>query len=94
MRLVPDPGGLTRALLDAGAQVTAVERDRRCIPALEELRRAFPDRLELIEGDALKVDEVATVGAARMSSPTCPIMSGPRCCSNGSKAIGRHGGGR
>ena len=36
----PGPGGLTRALLDAGAIVTAVERDRRCLPALAELRRA------------------------------------------------------
>jgi len=33
----PGPGGLTRALLDAGASITAVERDRRCIPALDEL---------------------------------------------------------
>ena len=36
----PGPGGLTRALLDAGASVVAVERDRRCIPALEELRKS------------------------------------------------------
>ena len=35
----PGPGGLTRALLDAGASVVAVERDRRCIPALAELQR-------------------------------------------------------
>ena len=35
----PGPGGLTRALLDAGATVTAVERDRRCVPALDELRQ-------------------------------------------------------
>ncbi|PVX31136.1 16S rRNA (adenine(1518)-N(6)/adenine(1519)-N(6))-dimethyltransferase RsmA [Sphingomonas pokkalii] len=52
----PGPGGLTRALLQAGARVTAVERDRRCIPALEELGGAFPDRLRVIEGDALQVD--------------------------------------
>ncbi|MDT8757816.1 16S rRNA (adenine(1518)-N(6)/adenine(1519)-N(6))-dimethyltransferase RsmA [Sphingomonas psychrotolerans] len=55
----PGPGGLTRALLDAGAQVTAVERDRRCIPALEELGSHFPDRLRVIEGDALQVDAPA-----------------------------------
>jgi 16S rRNA (adenine1518-N6/adenine1519-N6)-dimethyltransferase len=52
----PGPGGLTRALLQAGASVTAVERDRRCIPALEELGGYFPDRLRVIEGDALEVD--------------------------------------
>ncbi|MFZ3482332.1 16S rRNA (adenine(1518)-N(6)/adenine(1519)-N(6))-dimethyltransferase RsmA [Sphingomonas sp. 3-13AW] len=52
----PGPGGLTRALLAAGAQVTAIERDRRCIPALEELAAAYPGKLTLIEGDALEVD--------------------------------------
>ena len=59
----PGPGGLTRALLEAGATVIAVERDRRCIPALEELRQQFGERLEILEADALKVDEVAAVGA-------------------------------
>jgi 16S rRNA (adenine1518-N6/adenine1519-N6)-dimethyltransferase len=49
----PGPGGLTRALLRAGAIVTAVERDRRCLPALAELSEAFPDRLNVIEGDAM-----------------------------------------
>jgi 16S rRNA (adenine1518-N6/adenine1519-N6)-dimethyltransferase len=58
----PGPGGLTRALLDAGAQVIAVERDRRCLPALAELDAAYPGRLTLIEEDALKIDERATVG--------------------------------
>ncbi len=59
----PGPGGLTRALLDEGAkQVIAVERDRRCLEALEELRLAFPDRLTLVEGDALKVDPRSLVG--------------------------------
>lgn len=52
----PGPGGLTRALLLAGARVTAIERDRRCIPALEELGAAFPGRLRVIEGDALEID--------------------------------------
>lgn len=52
----PGPGGLTRALLAAGAQVTAIERDRRCIPALEELSAAYPGKLRLIEGDALEID--------------------------------------
>ena len=51
----PGPGGLTRALLRAGATVTAIEMDRRCLPALAELGDAFPDRLRVIEGDATKV---------------------------------------
>ncbi len=49
----PGPGGLTRALLRAGAAVTAVERDRRCLPALAELSDAFPGQLTIIEGDAM-----------------------------------------
>lgn len=51
----PGPGGLTRALLRAGANVTAIEMDRRCLPALAELGEAFPGRLRVIEGDAMKV---------------------------------------
>ncbi len=49
----PGPGGLTRALIDAGANVTAVERDHRCLPALAELSDAHPGQLRVIEGDAL-----------------------------------------
>jgi 16S rRNA (adenine1518-N6/adenine1519-N6)-dimethyltransferase len=52
----PGPGGLTRALLRAGAKVTAIEMDRRCLPALAELAEAFPGQLTVIEGDALKLD--------------------------------------
>ena len=53
----PGPGGLTRALLLAGARhVTAIERDRRCIAALQELAAAFPGRLDVVEGDALAID--------------------------------------
>ena len=51
----PGPGGLTRALLRAGANVTAIEMDRRCLPALAELAEAFPGQLRVIEGDALKI---------------------------------------
>lgn len=52
----PGPGGLTRALLAAGASVTAIERDRRCIPPLAELGDAYPGKLRVIEGDALAID--------------------------------------
>ena len=58
----PGPGGLTRALLDAGASVVAVERDNRCLPALAELEAHFPDRLKIIDGDALAVDERSFAG--------------------------------
>jgi 16S rRNA (adenine1518-N6/adenine1519-N6)-dimethyltransferase len=52
----PGPGGLTRALLRGGARVTAIEMDRRCLPALAELEQAFPGQLRVIEGDATKVE--------------------------------------
>jgi 16S rRNA (adenine1518-N6/adenine1519-N6)-dimethyltransferase len=58
----PGPGGLTRALLDAGANVVAVERDRRCRPALAELEQEYPERLRVIDGDALRIDERAEAG--------------------------------
>jgi 16S rRNA (adenine1518-N6/adenine1519-N6)-dimethyltransferase len=58
----PGPGGLTRALLDADALVTAVERDRRCIPALQELQQQFGNRLSVVQADALHVDERRSVG--------------------------------
>ena len=60
----PGPGGLTRALLEAGASVVAVERDRRCLPALAELHDSFGERLQVIESDALKIDEPKIVGTA------------------------------
>ena len=58
----PGPGGLTRALLDAGANVVAVERDRRCMPALAELEADHPGRLRVISGDALEIDERREAG--------------------------------
>lgn len=55
LEIGPGPGGLTRALLRAGANVTAIEVDRRCLPALADLGAAFPGRLTVLEGDAMKV---------------------------------------
>ncbi len=62
LEIGPGPGGLTRAALRAGARVTAIEMDRRCLPALAELADAFPDRLRVIEGDALKLNHDAIMG--------------------------------
>lgn len=58
----PGPGGLTNAMLEAGASVVAVERDRRCMPALAELESAFPGKLRVIDADALKIDERSEAG--------------------------------
>src|SRR5208337_3616982 len=56
----PGPGGLTRALLSEGAaKVIAIERDARCLPALAEIAAHYPDRLEVVEGDALTLDPAA-----------------------------------
>lgn len=53
----PGPGGLTRSLLLSPAKkVTAIEFDRRAIGALQALKTAYPETLEIIEGDALKTD--------------------------------------
>lgn len=64
LEIGPGPGGLTRALLETGAKVFAIERDRRCIEALEELARHYPERLAIIEADALEADERAIIGDA------------------------------
>lgn len=59
----PGPGGLTRGLLANGAKrVIAIERDRRCIAALEEIAAHYPARLEIVEGDALKTDFATLAG--------------------------------
>lgn len=56
----PGPGGLTRGLLAEGARrVLAIEKDPRCLTALAEISAAYPDRLVVIEGDALQVDALA-----------------------------------
>ena len=62
LEIGPGPGGLTRALLRTGSRVTAIEMDRRCLPALAELGEAFPGRLRVIEGDALATDHDALMG--------------------------------
>ena len=68
----PGPGGLTRALLSEGAaRVIAVERDHRAIPALQEIGAAKPGRLEIVEADAVKIDErqVLTMRGASLPAP-------------------------
>ena len=60
LEIGPGPGGLTRGLLSEGARrVLAIEKDRRCIPALEQIAAAYEGRLQIIEGDALEIDPLA-----------------------------------
>ena len=57
LEIGPGPGGLTRGLLAEGARkVVAIEKDTRCINALQEIAQAYPKRLQIIEGDALDID--------------------------------------
>ncbi len=62
----PGPGGLTRALLDSSAkQIVAVERDPRCVAALQSLVDSAQGRLTLINADALQIDPVDLAPAPR-----------------------------
>ena len=57
---------MTRALLAAGAhRVVAIERDQRCLAALDELAAAYPGRLDLVAGDALALDPAELSDAPR-----------------------------
>ncbi len=69
----PGPGGLTRAILESDARrVVAIERDARCVGALEELAAAYPERLVIVNGDALETDL-----AARVSGPAKIVANLP-----------------
>jgi 16S rRNA (adenine1518-N6/adenine1519-N6)-dimethyltransferase len=72
----PGPGGLTRALLEAGAKVVAVEKDPRFIPLLTELSDASGGALTVIEADALKVDEAALAGGEGLVVANLPYNVG------------------
>ncbi len=57
LEIGPGPGGLTRALIAEGAErIIAVERDDRCLAALEEVSAAYPGRLQIVAADALALD--------------------------------------
>lgn len=72
----PGPGGLTRALLRAGAHVVAVERDHRCLPALAEVSAAFDGRLRVIDGDAMQIDPATEFGGPYHIASNLPYNVG------------------
>lgn len=60
LEIGPGPGGLTRGLLAQGARrVLAIEKDARCLPALQEIAARYPGQLQVMEGDALDIDPLA-----------------------------------
>ncbi len=79
----PGPGGLTRALLAHGAErVIVIERDPRCLPALEEISARYPGRLVVVEGDALTIDLVALVHAHGAAKDASGALQNARICAN------------
>lgn len=54
------PGGLTRAILKANpALLTVIEMDSRCIEIMHEIQQVVGERLQIVEGDALKYDFIS-----------------------------------
>ncbi|RFC66202.1 16S rRNA (adenine(1518)-N(6)/adenine(1519)-N(6))-dimethyltransferase RsmA [Fulvimarina endophytica] len=63
----PGPGGLTRALLASGARrLVVVEKDPRCIPAIEEISAHYPSRVDIRNLDALQIDLAEIAGGKRL----------------------------
>ena len=74
----PGPGGLTRALLESGAEhVIAVEKDPRFVEHLAELAALAEGRLTVVEGDALEVDEAALLAAHAPGLPARVVANLP-----------------
>jgi len=77
LEIGPGPGGLTRGLLAEGARrVVAVEKDARCLPALEEIAKAYPERLTVLNADALTLDPAAHLTAPIRVAANLPYNVG------------------
>lgn len=77
LEIGPGPGGLTRGLLSEGARkVLVVEKDTRCIPALEQIAAAYPGQLEIINGDALEIEPLAHLNAPIRIAANLPYNIG------------------
>jgi 16S rRNA (adenine1518-N6/adenine1519-N6)-dimethyltransferase len=74
----PGPGGLTRALLSAGARhVVAIERDERCLPALAQIAGHWPGRLSVVAADAMAVDPAVLARDHGGDGPFCIVANLP-----------------
>ncbi len=74
----PGPGGLTRAILEAdAAKLIAIERDARCIAALQPLIAVSDSRLQIVEADALKIDVVALLRQEGWQGPIKVVANLP-----------------
>lgn len=88
----PGPGGLTRALLAAGAgRITAIEMDERCLAILQELKAASGGRLEVMHADALGVDLIAATPGPRKIVANLPYNAGTQMLIQWLEAIHAHG---
>jgi len=88
----PGPGGLTRALLESrAASVTVIEKDRRFIPALLELKNHYGDRLHILQADALRADLVALVPAPRAVIANLPYNIGTELVADWLEQLARLG---
>ena len=77
LEIGPGPGGLTRGLLAEGARrVVAVEKDQRCIPAIENIAAHHPGRLQVLEGDALDIDPTLHLNAPIRIAANLPYNIG------------------
>ena len=72
----PGPGGLTRALLETGARVIAIEKDERFLPLLEPLIEWSGGRLHIKHGDALALDQEALIHGPSASRRPTPAHAG------------------
>jgi 16S rRNA (adenine1518-N6/adenine1519-N6)-dimethyltransferase len=77
LEIGPGPGGLTRGLLAEGARrVLAIEKDERCIAALEEIAAVYPGQLEVVNGDALEIDVTGRLQAPIRIAANLPYNIG------------------
>ncbi|HVY12166.1 MAG TPA: 16S rRNA (adenine(1518)-N(6)/adenine(1519)-N(6))-dimethyltransferase RsmA [Alphaproteobacteria bacterium] len=73
----PGPGGLTRALVETEAKaILAIEKDPRCLAALETLVEKAGGRLRIIEADALRLDPAELTPPPRVVIANLPYNVG------------------